>query len=223
MMQADGERSQRRRGPCAGGGGSCRACRYHGPCHNNSCGSAGGTSGSPVPRQPLVLPRFRSGIAGCGCGIRARSQLSGAKPPAALSGHSKPLHTLGRPGKRPYPSVPIPLPGAISPATPGGSGARSLADAPAPSALIGAASRQSDAPPAQRAEGAGWGGRRERWGEWCCWAVGAARHGWRGPVLASRAVYALPGWALLRRCAGAVAHHGAHLCAAAAGGLPEPR
>lgn len=149
-MQAGGERSQRRRGPCAGGGGSCRACRCHGPCHNNSCGSAGGTSGSPVPRQPLEQPRFRPGIARWDCGIRARSHLRGAKPPAALPGHSKPLHRPRRPGRCPCPSVPIPLPGAVSPAAPGGSGARSLAGAPAPSALIGATSRQSDAPPVQR-------------------------------------------------------------------------
>lgn len=58
---------------------------------------------------------------------------------------------------------------------------------------------------------------------WYRRALRAARHGWRGSVLASRAVHALPGWALLRRCPGAVAHHGAHLCAAAAAGLPEPR
>lgn len=150
MVRAGGERSQRRRGPCAGGGGSCRACRCHGPCHNNSSGTAGGTSGSPVPRQPLEQPRFRPRIAGGGCGIRARTHLPGARPPTALPGYSKPRHRLRRPGRCPHPSVPIPLPGAISPAARGGSGARSLADAPVPSALIGAASRQSDAPPVQR-------------------------------------------------------------------------
>lgn len=171
--------------------------------------------------------------------LSSRASGRGSRGGAVASGHgvtcrvrSRPRGSRGTrirstdfipPGRCPHPCVPIPLPGAISPTAPGGSGARSLADGPVPSALIGAASRQSDAPPsaALKARAGAAGASAGRGG--ACGALRAARHGWRGAVLASRAVHALPGWVLLRRRTGAVAHHGAHLCAAATGGLPEPR
>lgn len=89
------------------GGGSCRACRCHGPCHNNnSHGSAGGTSGSSAPHQPPERQRGGAGASGHSVTWRVRGRAS------APLGRSK-LHLGLRRRRSGLFSVPLPFAGAL--------------------------------------------------------------------------------------------------------------